>query len=129
MAVFPATYYGVPAVKYPENGNRIQLSNSYAFTAAPTSPDMRVFTVTLEGMQYFQHPTTGLAGRGQEPERNQAVLDDFYQSVHMNTAFDFFHPAFGTLSVKFNAPLQVPEAIKGANGMIGTYTVELIEQP
>lgn len=127
MAVFPATYFPVPAVKYPENGNRVQFANSYAFTAGPQSPDVRIFTVTLTGMAYFG--VAGALDTTSELGRNMAVLEAFYQTVHCNTVFDFPHPVWGTLQCKFNRPLELPEGMLRGFGMLTPFTVELIEQP
>jgi hypothetical protein len=128
MADFPAIYYGVPSTKYPESGSRVQLSNSYMFTAKANSPDQRIFTVTLEGMCYFLDDAGDLTSSTNR-SRNMAVLEDFYLTHKLNGSFNFNHPVYGTVVVKFNRPLEIPEGIPGGSGVLYAFTVELIEQP
>lgn len=121
MAVFPAVYFTY-ATRYPQSGTRISLSNSYDFTAGPTAPDQRTFILKLSGMQYFGNLTS-------QVNRNMEVLEAFYNTHKLHVTFDLPHPIYGTVKVKFNRPLEIPEGIQGGNGVLDPFTVELIEQP
>lgn len=127
MAVFPATYF-TSTTKYPESGNRITLANSYTFTSGPTAPDQRIFTVKVQAMQYFL-TAGGVLDLTPEVGRNLAVLEAFYNVHKLHVIFDFTHPVYGVVKVKFNRPLEIPEGIKGGNGMVEDFDVELLEQP
>lgn len=127
MAVFPCTYFTY-ATRYPETGTRIQFGNSYTFAAGPTSPDQRVFTLSLAGMQYFVDDL-GAIDLSQEPGRNMAVLEAFYNTHKLHLTFDFNHPVLGLVQCKFNRPLDVPEGVPGGGGVVNDVSVELIEIP
>lgn len=127
MAVFPCKYF-TNATKYPESGARIQFGNSYVFTAPPTAPDQRSFILTLSGMQYFV-ASDGSIDRSEQPERNMAVLEDFYNDHKTYLSFQFEHPVYGMLNCKFARPLEIPTGIPGGNGVLESFEVELMEIP
>lgn len=127
MATFPCTYFTY-ATRYPDSGTRIQFGNSYQFDAGPTAPDQRIFTLTLSGLQYFVDGG-GAIDLAEEPGRNMAVLEDFYNTHKLHVAFDLPHPVHGTISCKFNRPLEVPSGIAGGGGVVQDVNIELIEIP
>lgn len=127
MAIFPAEYF-TWTTKYPDSGLRIAFARSYAYTAGPTAPDQRIFVLRLQGMQYFLYPL-GSIDRVSEAGRNLAKLEDFYQAHKLHVAFDLNHPVYGTVSCKFNRPLELPEGVQGGNGLVDIVEVELLEQP
>jgi len=127
MAKFPCTHFTF-STRYPESGTRIQFGNSYAFDAGPTAPDQRVFTLTLAGMIYFLDSSDDLEIY-EQPWRNMAVLEAFYNEHKRYKSFDFDHPVYGTLKCKFNRPLEIPEGIPNGGGVLDEFTVELIEVP
>lgn len=45
--------YHTQSTEYPESGTRVQLGNSYVFTAPPSGPDMRRFRLSFPTMKYF----------------------------------------------------------------------------
>lgn len=126
MATFPATYYQT-STKYPNSGTRIQMGRSYTYTAPQVSPDQRIFTLSLAGMQYFV--TNNVIDLTVSTERNMAVLDAFYREHLLYKSFDFNHPVYGIILCKFNQPLEIPKGIPGGNGVLEPFTVELIEIP
>ena len=124
MATFPATYFNF-TTRYPESGNRVVFENSYTFSAAPDAPDQRIFTLTMKGMQYFV--VAGVISSIPEPERNMAVLEQFYLDHKMWKTFGLPHPIYGTIACKFNTPLEIP-TIEGL-GVLEDFDIELLEQP
>lgn len=127
MAVFPCEYFQT-STKYPDSGSRVQMGNSYVFTAPPTAPDQRVFVVALSGMQYFVDGA-GVIDLSSNLSRNMAHLDSFYNDHKLYLSFDFNHPIYGLLRCKFNRPLEIPNGIKGGNGLIEDFSLELMEIP
>lgn len=127
MATFPAKYFTY-GTRYPESGERMRLGRSYLYTKGDPAPDQRVFQLSVQGMQYFVDGQGNLDGTTQ-PERNMKVLEDFYITHRQNKSFDFEHPVYGTLTCKFNRPLEIPEGVIGADGLLPVFEVELIEIP
>lgn len=127
MATFPAKYF-LTSTKYPDSGTRIQMGRSYTFNAPSASPDLRIFTLTLAGMQYFLDGA-GAIDLTVHTDRNMAVLDEFYRDHQTHLSFDFNHPVYGTLQCKFNRPLEIPNGLPGGNGVVESFSVELIEIP
>jgi hypothetical protein len=61
------------------------------------------------------------------PQYNLAVLEKFYQDHKLYKTFQYQHPIYGLMSVKFNSPLKIPEGTKGGIGWVPDIAVELIE--
>jgi len=127
MAIFPAKYFRY-STKYPQSGTRIQLGRSYQFDTPPEAPDQRIFVLKLQGMKYF------LTGQNTldltiEPGRNMAKLEQFYNEHKRAVSFTFDHPVYGSLTCKFNTPLEIPEGIAGGDGALPEFEMELIELP
>lgn len=127
MAVFPAKYFRF-STKYPQSGTRIQLGRSYQFDTPPEAPDQRIFVLKLQGMQYIVG-SQGNLNANLEPERNMLALENFYNDHKLATSFTFDHPVYGSLTCKFNRPLEIPEGLAGGDGVLPEFEVELIEQP
>lgn len=127
MAIFPAKYFR-SSTRYPESGTRIQLGRSYQFDTPPEAPDQRTFLLKMQGMKYFVDGN-GNVTAATAPERNMLALEDFYNTHKRATSFTFEHPVYGSLTCKFNRPLQIPEGIVGGDGALPDFEVELIEIP
>lgn len=127
METFPAEYFTY-STRYPESGTRIQLGRSYQYDEPPTAPDQRVFVLTVAGMAYFFDAQDDL-DLTTEPGRNLGKLEAFYNTHKRAEPFTFEHPIYGSLTCKFQAPLQVPEGNPGGFGTVPAFEVELIEQP
>lgn len=127
MAVFPATYFTL-ATRYPRSGERITLGKSYQFDVQSFFPDQRTFILNLQGMAYFLN-LSGQMDLAKEPGRNLQVLENFYQQHRLSQSFTFNHPTLGAIECKFNNPLEIPAGIRGGNGLVPDFDVELIEIP
>lgn len=121
--------YHTPITRYPESGNRLQLGGSYMFSSEPTSPDQRVIVLHFAGMRNFCHPVTGVPDLTKMPAINFYRLEKFYQDHKLWRDFNYTHPQYGLLVVKFNKPLETPKAIPGLRGWVEAFSVELLEQP
>ncbi len=127
LEVFNYPYHTVKG-ENPESGLRIQLGKSYVFTAPPTDPDQRKFTLNMRGMQFF-FDNAGELDDSVVPLRNMFSLIKFYQRHKMYKSFQYMHPIHGLLVVKFNQPLVEEEPEAGGSGVVKDFTIELIEIP
>lgn len=120
--------YNVPMSKYPDNGFRIQMGNSYSFAAAPTSPPQRIFVVRVQGKRAYAQYDGTVDTNAALPE-NVMTLNAFYLAHQLWKTFIYPHPLFGNLNVKFNKPLELPEVMVGGSGLLPDITLEFVEQP
>lgn len=112
----------------PESGMRGTMGGSYVFTAAPTDPDQRQFTLTFATMKYF-FDSSNVLDETINPQYNMLALAQFYQRHKTYKSFHYEHPVYGTMECKFNKPLVEPESLPGGSGATKAVTVELIEIP
>lgn len=112
--------------EYPESGNRVQLGGNYVFSAPPNGPDLRRFTLKFETMFYYLY-SNGTIDTMKNPQYNMAVLEAFYNYHKLHKSFLYPHPVYGNIEVKFMSPLKIPEGIKGGNGALNDFEIELIE--
>lgn len=112
----------------PESGVRVQLGGGYVFTTEPSDPDMRKFVLSYELMKFFTNEDDEL-DETINPTYNFFNLIKFYQRHKLHKSFRFNHPIHGELECKFGKPLKEPKGIKGGNGAVEGFEVELIEIP
>lgn len=113
---------------YPDSGKRVQLGNSYQFSAEPDGPDQRGFTLYFDTMRYFV-TSGGAVDKTTFPAINFALLEDFYKANRLWRTFTYVHPVYGQLNVKFNKPLEVPKGIPDGGGALEPFSIDLIEVP
>lgn len=121
MAVFDFPYHK-QSTKYPESGINVKLGNSWTFTAPPSAPDRREFTLSFSTMIWNTDPEIFR-------ELNLSRLNAFYLRHKMWAVFLYDHPMFGILPVRFNKPLEIPKGISDGFGSVEGFTIELIEEP
>lgn len=126
MAVFDFPYHTVET-EYPDSGTQVQMGKSYTFTAPPSAPDQRKFTLNFEALVYFVR--NGVIDATYEPQINMQALDDFYNLHKMNAVFTYPHPVYGDLPCSFAKPLKIPKGTKGGNGVVENIEIQLIEKP
>lgn len=127
MAIFTFNNH-TQETNYPDTSIRAKLGNSYQFTAPPSAPDQREFTLKFAVMKWY------LDGNGnldltQFPAINLAVLDAFYNRHKLWATFTYPHPVYGNLPCKFNKPLKIPAGEAGGNGAVKNIEINLIEAP
>jgi hypothetical protein len=120
--------YSAATIQWPDNGFRVQFGNSYVFAAAPTSPPPRTLSVTVNGKRAYAK-SDGTADDNAALDENVLNLVAFYASVQLWRSFTYVDPLLGSLTVKFNKPLQLPAVMPGGNGVYPPITLELMEQP
>lgn len=120
--------YHTFSTENPESGFRGQMGNSYVFTSAPTDPDQRKFVLAFPTMSFFLD-ADGIVSSTIKPQQNIYTLILFYQRHKLHKSFQYNHPLYGLLEVKFQKPLIEPAGIPGGNGVVNPFTIELIEIP
>lgn len=112
--------------KYREAGGVYPMGKGWEFRVAPSVPTTRIFTLTMTGMQWFTD-TNGVVINTTSPDRNLLRLDQFYQTHQLHMTFTYPHPVFGNLTVRFDKPLEIPDAMKGGSGVVETFDIVLGE--
>jgi len=112
----------------PESGIRGQFGGNYVFTAPPSDPDQRIFTLHFSVMKFYVNGM-GNVDETINPKLNMYALIKFYQAHKLHSSFLYNHPVHGTLICKFQTPLTEPEGIRGGGGAVKEFTVSLIEIP
>jgi len=115
--------------QYPDSSTRIQFGKGYTFAAPPTAPDQRVFRLYFKGFKYYVNTDGTLDITTNQYDDNLGALETFYQTHRLSQNFLYIHPAWGSVTVKFFKPLQVPKGIASGNGMVEDFTIDLMEQP
>lgn len=106
--------------------NSVQL-NGWTFTSRPTVPYQRRYKLTLHGMRWYTDQATGLWDVTTNPNFNARLLEQFYETHETWDPFNFPHQHFGTLLVRFNAPVTVPAGAANSGGLIPAFELQLIE--
>lgn len=125
MAEFDFPYHTVET-QNPESSVLIQLGGGYQFTTPPTAPDQRTFVLHFPAMKYFTN-SLGDLDETITPSLNMFRLIKFYQTYKTYKSFDYTHPVYGLLKVRFSKPLVEPEVLKGGFGITKDFEVNLIE--
>jgi len=112
----------------PESSVRGQFGGSYIFTAPPSDPDQRIFTLTFATMQFFLDDDDDL-DTTVNVEYNMKTLIDFYHRHKTHASFQYTHPVHGILEVKFFKPLKEPKGLVNGNGTVEQFSVQFIEIP
>lgn len=117
--------YMVPRTKPPQASQAMSM-NGWPFTAKPKVPYQRTFTVKLQGMSWYLNGdnTYDVAT---DPQYNAARLEQFYAAHGLWQSFMFPHPHLGLIECRFSTPLEVPEAIVNAGGLVDGFDAVLVE--
>lgn len=130
LQVFDFPYHK-QSTEYPESGTRVQLGGNYIFTAPPSGPDLRRFTLKFETMVYYVGPTHSAATPSvdlvKNPQINLGRLEKFYNDHKLHKSFIYPHPVYGNVECKFQKPLKIPEGNENGNGSVKDFEVEFME--
>ncbi len=127
LEVFNFPYHLFETIN-PDTGYRGQFGGSYVFAAEADSPDQRQFKLTFEAMKFYTDQA-GVIDDATDPLTNMMILINFYKTHKLHASFTYDHPVYGVVEVKFNKPLPEPNGIKGGDGVVGSFVVELVEIP
>lgn len=119
--------YHTPTHRYPQ-GDAMKLGRGYQFAQDPVLPLQRSFRLKFEAMKWFLN-IDGSVDTTTEPLINMQLLVAFYERVYTSRRFYYPHPIYGTLIVRFEQPLEVPQSLKNGNGTTDSFEIQFIEQP
>ena len=122
---FPNHLY---STERPVSGAQITLGNSYQYAVEPTAPDQRNIHLTFRGLWYYKN-SGGVIDETIDAENNMAALESFYNRHRLWKNFQYTHPIYGLLTVRFSTPLSTPNGTPGGTGIVEGVQVKLIEQP
>lgn len=115
----------VPKTKPPRVEGKGMSMNGWFFSARPSVPYQKQFTVTLHGMTWYLQQND-LFDTTTNPYFNARRLELFYERNGTWDNFDFPHPHLGVIRCRFLEPVEVPEGIPNSNGLIEAFEVQLV---
>ncbi len=120
---FDFPYHCVSTDYLPE-GVVFPLGGNYAYTVEGDKPEQRKFTLYFKGLRYI---SDGMNYRTDEDiQLNMARLEMFYNLHKLDKPFDYNHPVFGIVKVRFDQPLKIPEGVRNSN-WVGDLQLTLVE--
>ncbi len=117
------------STEYPDSGFRAALGNSYQFSAPPSAPDQRQFTLKFATMVYYKNAEGAGVDPTPNPKINFAVLEAFYNKHKLFAIFMYPHPVYGNVPCRFRKPLKVPFPKRNGGGSLEPFELELVEAP
>jgi hypothetical protein len=118
----------VPETLTRETSNTVTM-NGWLFSARPTSPMQRRFRVRLHGLKWYLNDVDDTYDSTTDPTHNARAVELFYEAHEMWNPFTWTHPHLGSLTVRFAAPVNVPAAPPGGDGLLEPLEVTLVEGP
>lgn len=109
----------VPETLPREGGAPVVTMGGWQFSARPTAPYQKRFRIKLYGLRWYVNAATGLFDTTTDANFNARALEMFYERHELWKPFNFPHQHFGTLEVRFNAPLTIPAGTANSGGRIG----------
>ena len=117
LALFPSNYHLVRHV-YPA-GDQQQFGNGYQYAVKPLLPLQRTFILKFPTLVWGSSDTS----------QDMQTLVNFYELHELWDRFNYNHPQYGMLIVRFAKSLEIPESIPGGSGATQPFEIHLIEQP
>lgn len=117
-------------VEYQPNGFSVTFGGGYSFDTDGGYPPLKRFILTFKGYQYYLKEVNGVEVTDKEKnidKNNMAALEDFYLRHLTNKNFEYNHPVYGKVIVRFAEPLQIPEGIEKGRGVLGDFNIILKE--
>jgi len=129
MQTFNFPFHGNPAMTVDDNSSSIELKSGFRFSAEPSEPMLRLFTLTFPvlGYEFLPDETADSAGTV-NPEHNVIALWEFYKAHGTWKTFIYPHPFFGNVTVKFDTPFTIPQ-VQGNLGKVTNIEVKFREHP
>ena len=113
---------------HPETGYSVKFGNSYEFRSGGSAPDQVVYTLSMQGLRYYQD-VGGAYNRLVNPTTNILFFKDFYKSHKLHVPFFYNHDTEGLLTVRFKEPIKIPTAFVNANGVVPAFSITLELMP
>lgn len=129
METFNFPYHGMPAMTADDNSSSIELKGGFKFSAQPSEPILRIFTLTFPVLGYEFEVNGDVDSDGSvNPQHNVISLWEFYKTHGTWKTFIYPHPVFGNVTVKFDAPFTIPK-VTGNQGKVSNLEIRLREHP
>ncbi len=119
--------YHVTGLAFPDTSGRMKFGKGYEFASRAKGPPQKIYKLSFSGMQAFTN-TVGVVNPTINPQRNILMLKAFYERHECWKTFQYNHPEEGTVTVRFNKPLEYNYKRAGL-GAVEDFTIELILQP
>lgn len=100
--------------------------NGWSYTPTPYLPYRRSFIVKLEGLRWYLNDAGDNLDTIIDPEHNAGRLEAFYMVHRMHKPFNFNHEYLGSLELRFEKPVSVPEAIGNSGGLIEAFELQMV---
>lgn len=112
---------------HPDAAYKVTMGGSYDFVSKPDAPPQRIFILHFDAMIWAINAGTGFPDASVTPTYNYKALRNFYETVQTYERFNYPHPEFGTIVVRFDRPLEDPDP----NGeyTTGPFDLQFKEQP
>lgn len=117
-------------VAYQPNGFSVNFGGGYSFDTDGGYPPLKRFTLTFDGYKYYMKTINGVEVVDTETNvniNNLGALEEFYKNHLTHKTFEYNHPVYGTVYVRFAEPLVIPEGITGAHGVVEKFEITLKE--
>lgn len=112
--------------KYLPNTASVQLGNGYSYTSKPISPLLKQFELAFTGFRYYFNSDGSIDYETNKSKNNLGALCQFYEEMNQYTTFIYNDKQFGSVSVRFKEPLDVPSPI-GNRGVVEDFKITLRE--
>lgn len=124
LETFPFVNH-TPTHAYPK-GDSFKFGKGYEFSSSPQLPLQRRFKLKFNALIWY-----GPTDNTTDAVNNAKNFDEFYARNLTHKKFNYVHPVFGTLIVKFapDIPFEMPSSLPGANGVTEGFEITLVEQP
>lgn len=116
--------------EYQPNGFSVAFGGGYSFDTDGGYPPLKKFTLTFTGYQYYLKEVNGVEVVDKEKnidKNNMGALEDFYLRHLTYKNFEYNHPVYGKVIVRFSEPLVIPEGIPEGRGILNDFNVVLKE--
>lgn len=101
--------------------------NGWPFAVKPKTPYQRTFKVKLNGLRWYLNVGGTALDETTDTKFNAGRLLTFYRTHRLWDSFLITTQYLGTVRVRFNKPVTIPEGIPDSGGYIDQFEVELIE--
>lgn len=101
--------------------------NGWDYTPQPVLPYRRKFKVTLYGLTWYLNGAGTALDVATNPGRNAGRLEEFYTTHRLFKEFDFTHEYLGSMEMRFQNIVSIPEAVVNSGGRLDKFEVMMVE--
>lgn len=115
------------STEYQSNNFSMTMGGGYSFDTDGSFPPLRIFNLKFTGFRYYVNSDGEVDAEINKDINNMKALEDFYRDHLTHKTFIYNHPVYGDVKVRFKDPLNIPEGITGAGGVLESFDVKLKE--